>query len=210
MPRVKKVTKAQMRQDELTRAKLEMVAARDQGEDALRPLLAQHPALAGELVDFSAALAATSAYVDVELTPETEAVAMQARDRAFAAVFGVATPAVAKAPAFASLKALRQARKVTMPALAARLGLGVDVVSALEAGRIRAATAPARLLRSLGETLDTTADQILALLGAQPAVSPLLRRTRGGVADAEPLDFAEAVRLSPEMSEEAKANWLKN
>jgi DNA-binding transcriptional regulator YiaG len=197
-----------MRQVELTRAKLEIVAARERGEDALRPLLARHPALAGELVDFSAALAATSAYADVDLTPETEAVAMQARDRAFAAVFGAATSAVAKAPAFASLKALRQARKVTMPALAARLGLGVDIVSALEAGRIRAATAPARLLRSLGEMLDTSAEQIALLLGAQPAVSPLLRRGRGDVADAEPLDFAEAVRLSPEMSEEAKSDWL--
>jgi DNA-binding transcriptional regulator YiaG len=205
MPRV---TKAQMRQDELTRAKLEMVAARERGEDALRPALAQHPALAGELIDFSAALAATSSYADVELTPETEGVAMQARESAFAAVFGA--PAVAKAPAFASLKALRQARKVGMPALAARLGLGVDVVSALEAGRIRAASAPERLLRSLGEMLDTTADQILALLGAQPSVSPALRRARGDVSDAEPLDFAEAVRLSPEMSEEAKADWLKN
>ena len=136
MPRV---TKAQMRQDELTRAKLEMVAARERGEDALRPLLAQHPALAGELIDFSAALAATSAYAAIELAPETEAVALQARDRAFAAVFGAA-PAIVKAPAFASLKALRQARKVSMPALATKLGLGVDVVSALEAGRIRAAS----------------------------------------------------------------------
>jgi transcriptional regulator with XRE-family HTH domain len=197
-----------MRQDELTRAKLEMVAARERGEDALRPLLAQHPTLAGKLIDFSAALAATSGYADVELTPETEAVALQARDHAFATVFEVATPVVAKAPAFASLKALRQARKVSMPALAARLGLGVDIVSALEAGRIRAASAPERLLRSLGEMLDTTADQILALLGAQPAVSPALRRARGDVADAEPLDFAEAVRLSPEMSEEAKSDWL--
>ena len=113
-----KVTKAQMRQDELTRAKLEMVAARERGEDALRPLLAQHPALAGDLIDFSAALAATSAYADVELTPETETIAMQARERAFASVFGVAAPAVVKAPAFASLKALRQARKISMPALA--------------------------------------------------------------------------------------------
>ena len=128
---------------------------------------------------------------------------MQAREQAFAAVFGTATPA--KAPAFASLKALRQARKISMPALAARLGLGVDVVSALEAGRIRAASAPERLLRSLGEMLDTTADQIMALLGAQPAISPALRRARGDVADAEPLDFAEAVRLSPEMSDEDKA-----
>jgi transcriptional regulator with XRE-family HTH domain len=191
-----------MRKDELIGAKLELVAARERGEDTLRPLLAQHPALTGELIDFSAALAATSAYADVELTPETEAVAMQARAHAFAAVFGAA-------PAFASLKALRQARKISMPALAARLGLGVDVVSALEAGRIRAASAPERLLRSLGEMLDTTADQILALLGAQPAVSPALRRARGDVSDAEPLDFAEAVRLSPEMSEEAKAVWLK-
>ena len=205
MPRI---TKAQMRQDELTRAKLEMVAAREHGEDALLPLLEQRPALAGELIDFSAALAATSAYADVELTPETESVAMQARDRAFAAVFGAATPAVAKAPAVASLKALRQARKISMPALAAKLGLGVDVVSALEAGRIRAASAPERLLRSLGELLDTTADQIAVLLGSQPAVSPALRRARGAVSDAEPLDFAEAVRLSPEMSDEAKAGWL--
>lgn len=208
MPRVTKVTKAQMRQDELMRAKLEMVAARERGEDALLPLLKQRPTLASELIDFSAALAATTAYADVELTPETETIAMQAREQAFAAVFGTATPA--KAPVFASLKALRQARKISMPALAARLGLGVDVVSALEAGRIRAASAPERLLRSLGEMLDTTADQIMVLLGAQPAVSPLLRRTRGDVADAEPLDFAEAVRLSPEMSEEAKADWLKN
>ena len=71
---------------------------------------------------------------------------MQARERAFASVFGVAAPAVAKAPAFASLKALRQAHKISMPALAAKLGLGVDVVSALEAGRIRAASAPERAL----------------------------------------------------------------
>jgi transcriptional regulator with XRE-family HTH domain len=197
-----------MRQDELTRAKIELVAARERGEDALRPLLAQHPALAGDLIDFSAALAATSAYADVELTSETETIAMQARERAFAAVFGAATPAVAKAPAFASLKALRQARKISMPAIAARLGLGVDVVSALEAGRIRAASAPERLLRALGEMLDTTADQVAALLGAQPALSPALRRARGDVTDAEPLDFAEAVRLSPEMSEDAKADWL--
>jgi transcriptional regulator with XRE-family HTH domain len=199
-----------MRRDELTRAKLEMVAARERGEDALRPLLGQHPTLVGELIDFSAALAATSAYADVELTPETESVAMQARESAFAAVFGAAAPAVVKAPAFASLKALRLARKISMPALAVRLGLGVDIVSALEAGRIRAASAPERLLRSLGETLDTTADQIAALLGAQPAVSPALRRARGDVSDAEPLDFAEAVRLSPEMSDEAKADWLKS
>jgi DNA-binding transcriptional regulator YiaG len=197
-----------MRQDELTRAKLEMVAARARGEDVLRPLLAQHPALAGELIDFSAALAATSAYSDVELTPETETSAVQARDRAFAVVFGAPTPAVTKAPAFVSLKALRQARKVSMPTLAARLGLGVDVVSALEAGRIRAASAPERLLRLLGEMLDTTADQIQGLLGAQPAVSPALRRARGDVAAVEPLDFAEAVRLSPEMSEGAKSDWL--
>ena len=70
-----------MRQDELTRAKLEMVAARERGEDALLPLLKQRPTLAGELIDFSAALAATTAYADVELTPETETIAMQARDR---------------------------------------------------------------------------------------------------------------------------------
>jgi transcriptional regulator with XRE-family HTH domain len=204
-----KMTKAQMKHDVLTRAKLEMVGARDRGEDALRPLLAQHPALASELIDFSAALAATSANADVELPADSEGIAMQARERAFAAAFGAATSAVAMGPAFASLKALRQARKLSMPAIATKLGLGVDVVSALEAGRIRAASAPERLLRSLGEILDTTADQIAVLLGAQPAISPALRRARGAVADAKPLDFAEAVRLSPEMSDDAKADWLE-
>src|SRR3954447_23105549 len=149
MPRI---SRAKMQHEELTRAKLEMVAARERGEDSLRPLLAQHPTLAGELIDFSAALAATDAYADVELPPESASLAIQARDRAFVAVFGA--PAVATAPAFASLKALRKSRKVSMPAIAARLGLGVDVVSALESGRIRAASAPERLLRSLGELLD--------------------------------------------------------
>jgi transcriptional regulator with XRE-family HTH domain len=200
-----KISKAQMRRDELMRAKLDLVAARERGEDALVPLVTQHPALAGDLIDFSAALTATAAYTDIELPVESEAIAMQARDRAFAAVFDAAA---STAPAFTSLKALRQARRLSMPAIAMRLGLGVDIVSALEAGRIRAASAPDRLLRSLGELLDTTADQIAALLGTQMAPSPALRRGRGDVANAEPLDFAEAVRLSPEMSDEAKADWL--
>jgi len=202
-----KISKAQMRRDELLRAKLDLVAARERGQDALVPLVTQHPALAGDLIDFSAALTATSAYTNVELSTESEAIAMQARERAFAAVFGAATPPTA--PAIASLKALRQARRLSMPAIAIRLGLGVDIVSALEAGRIRAASAPDRLLRSLGELLDTTADQIAALLSSQVAPSPALRRGRGEVANAEPLDFAEAVRLSPEMSEGAKADWLE-
>jgi len=201
-----KTSKAQMRRDELMRAKLDLVAARERGNDALRATLTQHPALAAELIDFSAALTATSAFADVELSPETDVIAMQARDRAFAAVFG--TP-VASAPAVASLKALRQARKLSMPAIAARLGLGVDVVSALEAGRIRARSVPERLLRSLGELLDTTAEQIGTLLGTQGALSPAMRRARGNVTNVEPLEFTEAVRLSPEMSDDAKAAWLE-
>jgi transcriptional regulator with XRE-family HTH domain len=123
---------------------------------------------------------------------------------AFDAVFG----APAAAPAFASLKALRNARQLSLKAVAERLGLGLDVLSALEAGRIRARSVPERLLAGLGAILDSTAEQVGAILGAQVAPAPAFRRaTKDGFADAQ-LDFADAVKISPAMTSEQKSAWL--
>jgi len=204
--------------DDLKRAKIELAAARERGEaGALRAALARYPAHAGALVEFSAALAATGGYADVAPTPETARIAAAARERAFAAAFGAApamAPEAAAAPmaAFASLKALRQARKLSMKAVADRLGLGVDLLSLLEGGRIRAQSAPERLLRGLGELLDATAEQVGALLGAQPAMMPAYQRAKTGEtkdgATADQLDFAEAVRMSTGMTGEQKVAWL--
>ena len=202
----------------LRHTKLALIAARERGEpDALARALRAHPAQADALGDFAMALTATSGYGDETLTPDVQEIASSARARAFTAVFGVEASAtvVVAAPAQArSLKALRQARGVTIAAAARALGLGVDVLSALEAGRIRVASAPRHLTDALGALLDATADQIGAALGAQ--LAPALRR---GALDASrsqnapeseaQLDFADAVLLSQSMTAEEKARWLK-
>ena len=209
--------------NELTRLKMELVAARERGEQrALSRLLASHPQYAGELTQFSAALLATSVDDAAAITPESEQLAARARTRAFAAVFGapatasVAAPAAAAtvAPARAvSLKALRQARGLSMPEAARKLGLGLDVLSSLESGRIAARTIPDRLVRALGELLDAATEQMQALLQGQAALRPAFQRSRTGATkqgQAQPeMDFAEAVRLSVEMTPEQKAQWLE-
>jgi transcriptional regulator with XRE-family HTH domain len=200
--------------DELKRAKMELLTTRERGNpDALKATLARYPQHAAALVEFSAALTATGAYADVTPTPETERIATQARTTAFAAVFGA--PVAALTPAFASLKALRNVRALSLKAVAERLGLGVDVLSALEAGRIRARSVPNRLLAALGDMLDTTAEQIGALLGAQTALAPAYQRAKTGEtkdgaisAQAAQLDFADVVQMSPSMTSEQKVAWL--
>jgi transcriptional regulator with XRE-family HTH domain len=193
-----------------------LVAAREDGAPrALARAVRAHPAQADALSEFAMALTATDSYGGEALTPDVSEIAAAARARAFTAVFGVETPDVAALASVSarSLKALRQARGVTLAAAARALGLGVDVVSALEAGRIRVASAPRRLTEALGELLDATADQIGAALGAH--VAPALRRGALGAAPASAspaspaqLDFADAVLLSQSMTPEEKARWL--
>jgi transcriptional regulator with XRE-family HTH domain len=188
--------------EELKRAKLELVGLREQGDaHGLRALLERYPQHAAALIEFSAALTATDAYADVVPTPETTRIAAAARVAAFDAVFGAA-------PAFGSLKALRNARQLSLKAVADRLGLGLDVLSALESGRIRARSVPARFLGALGAILDATADQVGAILGAQVAPVPAYRRATGDGFDGQ-LDFAEAVQLSSSMSSQQRAQWLE-
>lgn len=202
--------------DTLMQAKMALVAAQDRGEaGTLTNLLASYPQHASELTVFSAALIATTSYEHEDLTPETEGIAARALSRAMAAVFTPTrtSPAGTVAQkAAASLKALRQARQITIKNLAEQLGLGRDIVNNLEAGVIRVATIPERVLHGLSDALDASVDQVRLALQTQAALTPALLRSREGQTRETPeqpeLDFAEAVRLSPDMSAEQKARWL--
>lgn len=188
----------------LTEAKLALLAARERGDrDALARALSEHPAYADALTEFDLGLMATSSYVDEANAPDVLEIAQKARTRAFKNVFGAQASSAAL-----SLKALRTARNRSLSGLASLLGLGVDVVSALEAGRIRVASVPTRLLDALGEALDATAEQISAALMVNTA--PALRRGQPGASAAanKQLDFSDAVMLSQSMTQEQRARWL--
>lgn len=207
----------------LMRAKMEFVAARERGESgAMVRMLAAYPQHAFELTEFDAGLTATTSYEHEPLTPAIEGIALRARERAFALLFpqpAEAQPVAAQAVAaqaasvsqrvFSSLKELRQARRIGPVAAAKQLGIGVDVLTNIEHGRVRVATIPERLLQRLGEVLSTTTEQVRLTLQNQVSIVPAFNRGTGG-ASAEPeLDFAQAVRLSPSMSAEEKAAWLE-
>ncbi|HEU5440143.1 MAG TPA: helix-turn-helix transcriptional regulator [Ktedonobacterales bacterium] len=211
---------------ELTRAKMALVAACERADpNALVTILATYPAHAPELIEFNAALKATAGYEHEALTAESEAVANRAYARAMARVFGASAsgaedfaPAAAMGVAqgvVATLAGLRRARGMTPRALGQRLGLGVDVVTSLEHGLIRVATIPERLVKALADALGANLDQITTVLTAQPVIRPKYQRQRpaqaGSVESTEPaeLDFAEAVRVSPNMSPEEKARWIE-
>ncbi len=198
----------------LLRAKMEIVAARERGElGALGRVLGIYPAHAAELAGFDAALLATTSYDAETPTPAMDALAERALARAFAAVFPEqAAPAAAPSAVATSLQALRKARKLAPRALANRLGLGVDVLSSLERGLIKVATVPERLVRAVGEALGASSEQVHNVLQAQAVSLPaMLRSTEGQskqVAPQPELDFARAVALSPNMSDDEKAKWL--
>ena len=207
--------RARERQRVLTEAKMELLEARERGHaNALREALRQHPAQADALLEFDLGLMAAAGYgvADAD-APDVLNAAEAARARAFAAVFG-ASASQAASQAARSLQALRKARGVTLPGMAAALGLGMDVLGALEKGRIRAASVPQRLCDALAELLDTTAEQVNAALGV--SVSPALRReqpgarTGAGASDvaSQQLDFADVVLLSTSMTKEQRARWL--
>ncbi|HEX9069805.1 MAG TPA: hypothetical protein VF807_13615 [Ktedonobacterales bacterium] len=202
MPQKKK---APTNKEELSRARMELAAARERNEpEALRAVLARYPQHSAALIELSLSLTATELPGPTDTGPELDALVDRARHRAFATVFPMAQAT--------SLKALRQARRLTLTAAAGQLRLGVDVLSALESGRIRAQSVPQRLLGALGQMLDQSAAQIGAVLGAQGALAPAYQRSRSGnrkgVQAPTEMEFAEAVRLSAQMSAEAKAEWL--
>jgi transcriptional regulator with XRE-family HTH domain len=209
-------TQATTRRRELMQAKMALVAAQEQNEaEAFTNIVGTYPSYLPELTEFNAALIATSGY-DLEIpTPQTESIAVRALSRAMVTVFPVQTTLSTSSAirgAVATLRELRRSRGLSLPVLSDRLGLGVDVVSSLEAGMVKVASLPDRLIRALGDALSTSLDQITEVLDKQITTEPAWKRsTEGsGKGDREQLeiDFVELVRASPNMSPDQKALWL--
>src|SRR5207302_205455 len=99
----------------IMQAKMALVAAREQNAaGALGQVLTTYPQYVPELTEFSTALMATSSYEREALTPDVVSIAERARTRALAAVFPAqAAPQTAVQAAFASLRELRRARKLS-------------------------------------------------------------------------------------------------
>ncbi|HEX6122659.1 MAG TPA: hypothetical protein VFY89_05840, partial [Ktedonobacterales bacterium] len=113
------------RQADPRELKRELASAKARGErGALTRLATAHPEARADLIEFNAALIATS-YRDETAIAETAPIAERALGRALAAVFPAPAPA---------LKALRQARRISMREIANRLSLSVDIISLLEQG----------------------------------------------------------------------------
>lgn len=220
--------------EQLMRAKLALVAAREQlratpasarqstregDAGVLAHVMTSYPQQALELIDFSATLVATESYEHEAAAPEVDDIAARARARVLTALFPAQQPMPATTlgtmaqGAIASLKELRKARRMSAVALAGRLGLGVDVLSDLEAGLIRVATIPERFIRSLGEALNASAEQISNSLQMQSVALPALRRDRAGASKDAPTEptraFADAVRQSPNMTAAQKIHWTE-
>src|SRR5215469_8932062 len=142
-------SKSKHSRNELMQAKMQLVLLREGNQRAaLATVLRSNPASVPELCEFSAALIATSGYDREVLTPQTESIAARALARAMMTVFPIrATLSGATGSirgVVATLRELRRSRAVSLPELAGRLGLGVDVVSSLEAGNVRKASIPDR------------------------------------------------------------------
>lgn len=207
----------------MMQAKMAVVAAREQqGAGALASVLATYPQCVPELIEFNTALVATTSYEHEAPTPEVASIAARARTRALAAVFPARTThkqgvraASVHATATSSLRELRRSNRLALVTVAQRMGLGVDVLSDLESGLIRVATIPDRCIRALAEVLNSTAEQVAALLHMQATAMPsmpALQRSSEGASKAAPeqhaRDFGAAVRYSPNMSPDEKARWL--
>jgi transcriptional regulator with XRE-family HTH domain len=196
--------------NELMQAKMALVAARERREpEAFTTILGTYSSYVPELTEFDAALVATEGYRLESPTAQTEKIAARALARAMVTVF----PAQTTLPApgairgvVATLRELRRSRGFTQTSLAEKLGLGVDVLSSLEAGMVKVASIPDRLIRALGDALSTSLDQISELLEMQESTRPALQRGAGGT-DTE-RNFLDLVQASPNMSEDQKALWL--
>ncbi|MGO8949146.1 MAG: helix-turn-helix domain-containing protein [Ktedonobacterales bacterium] len=205
-------------QSELMRAKMALVAARERKEaGAFSAILSGYPAYMPELVEFDAALIATSGYEQEIPTRETESIAVRALARAMMTVFpaqaALPAPGTIRGVVVSTLRELRRSHGFSLPQLAERLGLGVDVLSSLEAGTVKVSSIPDRLVRALGDVFSSSLDQITDLLEMQVTGEPAWKRSTlegSRKVDHERFerDFRDLVRTSPNMSPEQKAVWL--
>lgn len=182
---------------------LDYLAAVDRGErPRLADVVAQHPDLARELVEF-----AEFCHTVEHAPPAPAAVASapageSAAQRALAARFGSAP--------LDSIVIAAQRRGLTPAEFAERLGVGLDVLGKLDRRLVRAATIPAAFLARLGNLVGATPAAVAAYLdaGPRPATAGALLHAAAPPAPVEPQSFAQAIADSPLTDPAARARWL--
>jgi hypothetical protein len=175
---------------------------------ALRELMQQHPALVPEIADYMLAL---TALAEAEEAPEAEIDAAIAR----AVRTALATRSGPDSQPAMTLREAIVRAGARKAALARQLRLGVDVLNRLVEGAIDLKTVPERLFAELGEKLNATADIVLQWMRAsqagaqaQPALLRGEAQTPQAGASGPLVAFDDAVRASPNMTEDERTRWL--
>lgn len=177
---------------------MELVAAaerRDQG--AIRRAMQTNPRLSEAIASFVLALQFFNDPHDASSSVSDDVV-----ERGLAR--GLARIQHATSP---NLSQVMKAAGKTKPQLAGALHLGSNVINLLTEGRIALTTIPRRFFAQLAEALQTTVDEVTRAVESSFA-APAFARDRLGKPASEIHDFAQAIRNSPEMSDEDRAAWL--
>ncbi len=173
--------------------------------NSLRRFIERYPEYEEELVLLAAEMAASDGEMAIPVTPPSHLF-----QRLRAEARAVLTPDAE--PQLESLRdqAKRQAG-LTLPALAAQLGIGVDVLAMLEERQIVLSSIPAQFLDHMAKTLRTSQEALLRFLtgSAGPSAPQVAYHAPQGHVDTEPLTFAEAISTSDLMTDEEKARWLQ-
>ncbi len=176
------------------------VAFLDALEAGARPdaWLRRYPEHAAALIDLAQAYALEQA-APAPTPAEVAAVAAIARR----------TLAAARPEPVLGLSARASRAGLTLRALAARVGLGSDVLVKIDRRVVRPETVPGALVRELAAILDCTAAALRAgLQGAAPAAGAAMYHAKQTPAVGQQ-SFADAVAASMTTAPEARARWLQ-
>ena len=185
----------------------EYTDSRDAGEaTGLSELIAKYPEHADELAQFALfadvtairePVVADDPAAEVRFVESAARVAVRLRAQGLSQV--VPLVSIVKAAA-------RQGLSTT--GLAELLGLSVSFVARLDQRLFRPATIPMRLVASLSEVLNRTAEDIRTYLALPPTLArEAIYRSSGVPAVQEQIDFAQTVEDALDMSEDQKRFW---
>ena len=173
----------------------------------LRDWIARHPAHAEELTRWAVDAPVLECAAQRPTDPAAEARTLEIGQQVVAemrARYLTAQPAPLK-----GLLETAKACGLTPKALAERLGVGLSTLAKLQQRHFRFASLPAEIVERAADALQVSAGQVRAYLQQPPTLAAGASYKSDGVPRAaEQEDFAQAVRVSRDMTEEQKAYWL--
>lgn len=174
-----------------------------QSGGTLRRFIGRYPEYERELV----LLASEMAVDDPEMPMAAPATAVRARMLGQArAIFGTSPSPLESLIARAQMRA-----GLAPPALAATLGIGVDVLAMLEERSIAASSIFPSFIRRLSEMLDVSSEAVRTFFAQSSTSSQgVAYRAPQGHSALKQVTFREAISQSQLMSTEQKARWLES